>query len=178
MLFNEKNKDLHQIVKDHVDGGLSIVFHRYHEKGVTSYVRTSTESPLDHRSSGTRLHGQMAAEWLTRESKRTGHFRRFGDAVSMARREGDVHPRKAIIVDTMKLLANSSYGKIITKVDRHRRRIVGDGDDQEHRHVRPARTRGILPSGLRQDAHVAVLLRLDQHVPGAPSLPVLRDGHR
>ena len=34
-LFNEKNKDLHQLVKDHVVGGPSLVFHRYHEKGVT-----------------------------------------------------------------------------------------------------------------------------------------------
>ena len=47
-------------------------------------------------------------------------FRRFGDAVSTARREGDVHPHKAIIADTMKLLGNSGYGKTITNVDRHR----------------------------------------------------------
>ena len=37
-------------------------------------------------------------------------FRRFGDAVSTARREGDVHSHKAIIADTMKLLENSGYG--------------------------------------------------------------------
>ena len=47
-------------------------------------------------------------------------FRRFGDAVSTARREGDVHSHKTIIVDTMKLLGNSGYGKTITNVDRHR----------------------------------------------------------
>ena len=47
-------------------------------------------------------------------------IRRFGDAVSTARREGDVHPNKAIIVDTMKLLGNSGYGKTITNVDRLR----------------------------------------------------------
>ena len=47
-------------------------------------------------------------------------FRRFGDAVSTARREGDVHPHKAIVTDTMKLLGNSGYGKTITNVDRHR----------------------------------------------------------
>ena len=47
-------------------------------------------------------------------------FRRFGDAVSTARREEDVHPHKAIIADTMKLLGNSGYGKTITNVDRHR----------------------------------------------------------
>ena len=42
------------------------------------------------------------------------------DAVSMARREGDVHPHKYIIADNMKLLGNSGYGKSITNVDRHR----------------------------------------------------------
>ena len=47
-------------------------------------------------------------------------FRRFGDAVSAARREGDVHRDKTIIADTMKLLGNSGYGKTITNVDRHR----------------------------------------------------------
>ena len=47
-------------------------------------------------------------------------FRRFGDAVSEARRAGDVHRDRAIIADTMKLLGNSGYGKTITKVDRHR----------------------------------------------------------
>ena len=47
-------------------------------------------------------------------------FRRFGDAVSEARRAGDVHRDKAIIADTMKLLGNSGYGKTITNVDRHR----------------------------------------------------------
>ncbi|KAI0242624.1 Basement membrane-specific heparan sulfate proteoglycan core protein [Lamellibrachia satsuma] len=35
-LFNEKNKDLHHLVKDHVVGGPSLVFHRYHEKGLTT----------------------------------------------------------------------------------------------------------------------------------------------
>ena len=35
-LFNEKNKDLHHLVKDHVVSGPSLVFHRYHEKGVTT----------------------------------------------------------------------------------------------------------------------------------------------
>ena len=47
-------------------------------------------------------------------------FRRFGNAVSTARREGDVHSHKAIIADTMKLQGNSGYGKTFTNVDRHR----------------------------------------------------------
>ena len=35
-IFNEKNKDLHDLVKDNIVGGPSIIFHRYHEKGVTT----------------------------------------------------------------------------------------------------------------------------------------------
>ena len=47
-------------------------------------------------------------------------FRRFGDALSKAGREGNVHAHKTIIADTMKFLGNSGYGKSITYVDRHR----------------------------------------------------------
>ena len=47
-------------------------------------------------------------------------FRNFGESVSTARRNGDVDPEKAIIVDTMKLLGNSAYGKTVTNVDKHR----------------------------------------------------------
>ena len=35
-IFNDKNKDLHDLVKDNICGGPSIIFHRYHEKGITS----------------------------------------------------------------------------------------------------------------------------------------------
>ena len=35
-IFNEKNKDLHDLVKDNICGGPSIIFHRYHEKGITT----------------------------------------------------------------------------------------------------------------------------------------------
>ena len=53
-LFNEKNKHL-QLVKDHVVGGASLIFHRIARKVSPSYVRTSTERPLDRvgGSSGT-----------------------------------------------------------------------------------------------------------------------------
>ncbi|CAH3132563.1 unnamed protein product [Porites lobata] len=47
-------------------------------------------------------------------------FQPFGEAVSDARRAGDVDPNKAIIADTMKLVGNSSYGKTITDQERHR----------------------------------------------------------
>ena len=47
-------------------------------------------------------------------------FRRFGESASAARRAGDEDPEKAIIADTMKLLGNSGYGKMVTNVDRHR----------------------------------------------------------
>ena len=42
-------------------------------------------------------------------------FRRFGDAVSTARREGDVHAHKTIIADTMKLLGNTGYVNYCTE---------------------------------------------------------------
>ena len=35
-IFNEKNKDLHNLIKDNIIGGPSIIFHRYHEKGVST----------------------------------------------------------------------------------------------------------------------------------------------
>ena len=106
-IFNEKNKDLHHLVKDHVVGGASLIFHRYHEKGVTTlrqneygeaarqcrsivgydanalylwslmqdmpmgwYTRRREEN--DFRPESAQLYGQMAAEWLTWESERTG----------------------------------------------------------------------------------------------------------
>ena len=34
--------------------------------------------------------------------------------------EGDVHPHKTMLADTMKLLGKSDYGKTNTNVDRHR----------------------------------------------------------
>ena len=47
-------------------------------------------------------------------------FHPFGEAVSDARRAGDIDPNKSIIADTMKLVGNSSYGKTITNKERHR----------------------------------------------------------
>ena len=35
-IFKQKNKDLHNLVKDNIIGGLSIILHRYHDKGVTT----------------------------------------------------------------------------------------------------------------------------------------------
>ncbi|XP_072043754.1 uncharacterized protein [Amphiura filiformis] len=46
-------------------------------------------------------------------------FKAFGNAVSDARRAGDVDPSKAIIADTMKLIGNSAYGKTITNKECH-----------------------------------------------------------
>ena len=47
-------------------------------------------------------------------------FASFADTVSDARREGDVHPDKTIIADTMKLVGNSAYGKCATEKTKHR----------------------------------------------------------
>ena len=38
-IFNEKHKDLHDLVKDNICGGPSIIFHRYHEKAITALRR-------------------------------------------------------------------------------------------------------------------------------------------
>ena len=38
-IFNEKHKDLHDLVKDIICGGPSIIFHRYHEKAITTLRR-------------------------------------------------------------------------------------------------------------------------------------------
>ena len=95
-------------------------------------------------------------------------FRWFSDVMSTARREGDVHSHKAIIADTMKLLGklglredhhqrgstsrreilheegSIAHGQrqTVPTTRRRRRRCVRDSDEQENRHVRPARTRG------------------------------------
>ena len=45
-IFNEKNKDLHHLVKDHVVGGASFIFIAITRKGSPRHVRTSTERPL------------------------------------------------------------------------------------------------------------------------------------
>ena len=42
---NEKNKDLYQLFKNNIVGGLSIVFHRYHERDVTTIRPRNYEEP-------------------------------------------------------------------------------------------------------------------------------------
>ena len=101
-VFNETSKDLHHLVKDNIVGGPAIIFHRYHEKAVTKirggselcrkivgydanalylwalmqdmptgwYVRRREENGF--RPQQAQPYGQMAIQWLTRESDRTG----------------------------------------------------------------------------------------------------------
>ena len=100
--FNNTNKDAHKLVKDNIVGGPAIIFHRYHEKGITKirggselfrkivgydanalylwalmqdmptgwYVRRREENGF--RPQQAQPYGQMAIQWLTRESDRTG----------------------------------------------------------------------------------------------------------
>ena len=100
--FNQTNSDLHELVKDNIVGGPAIIFHRYHEKGITKirggselcrkivgydanalylwalmqdmptgwYVRRREENGF--RPQQAQPYGQMAIQWLTRESARTG----------------------------------------------------------------------------------------------------------
>ena len=44
-------------------------------------------------------------------------FKKFGEEVSKARRNGDADPEQTIIADMMKLLGNSAYGTTITNKD-------------------------------------------------------------
>ena len=101
-VFNRTNSDLHKLVKDNIVGGPAIIFHRYHEKNVTRirggsepcrsivgydanalylwaimqdmptgwYTRRREENKF--RPQQTQPYGQMAIQWLTRESDRTG----------------------------------------------------------------------------------------------------------
>ena len=101
-VFNRTNSDLHELVKDNIVGGPAIIFHRYHEKNVTGirggsepcrsivgydanalylwalmqdmptgwYVRRRAENKF--RPQQAQPYGQMAIQWLTRESDRTG----------------------------------------------------------------------------------------------------------
>ena len=41
-VFNNTNKDAHKLVKDNIVGGPAIIFHRYHEKGITK-IRGGSE---------------------------------------------------------------------------------------------------------------------------------------
>ena len=100
--FNRTNRDLHKLVKDNIVGGPAIIFHRYHEKNVTRirggselccnvvgydanalylwaimqdmptgwYTRRREENKF--RPQQAQPYGQMAIQWLTRESDRTG----------------------------------------------------------------------------------------------------------
>ena len=101
-VFNQTNSDLHKLVKDNIVGGPAIIFHRYHEKDVTKirgggetcrsivgydanalylwaimqdmptgwYTRRRAETGF--RPQQAQPYGQMAIQWLTRESDRTG----------------------------------------------------------------------------------------------------------
>jgi len=54
---NEKNKDLYQLYKNNIVGGPSIVFHRYHERDVTTIRPRDYEETLPDVMSGWRLNG-------------------------------------------------------------------------------------------------------------------------
>ena len=102
--FNRTNSDLHQLVKDNIVGGPAIIFHRYHEKNVTQirgggemcrsivgydanalylwaimqdlptgwYTRRRAENGF--RPQQAQPYGQMAAQWLTSVSSRSGRI--------------------------------------------------------------------------------------------------------
>ena len=101
-VFNRTNSDLHELVKDNIVGGPAIIFHRYHEKNVTKirgggetcrsvvgydanalylwaimqdmptgwYTRRREENKF--RPQQAQPFGQMAVQWLTWESAKSG----------------------------------------------------------------------------------------------------------
>ena len=102
-VFNNTNKDAHKLVKDNIVGGPAIIFHRYHEKGITK-IRGGGElcrsivgydanalylwalmqdmptgwyvrrrEENKFRPQQAQPYGQMAAQWLTSVSFTTGH---------------------------------------------------------------------------------------------------------
>ena len=100
--FNNTNKDAHKLVKDNIVGGPAIIFHRYHEKGVTK-IRGGGElcraivgydanalymwalmqdmptgwyarrrEENGFRPQQAQPYGQMAVQWLTWEAAKNG----------------------------------------------------------------------------------------------------------
>ena len=101
-IFNQTNSDLHKLVKDNIVGGPAIIFHRYHEKGITK-IRGGSElcrkiegydanalylwaimqdmptgwymrrrEENKFRPQQAQPYGQMAVQWINCESNRTG----------------------------------------------------------------------------------------------------------
>ena len=101
-IFNQTNSDLHKLVKDNIVGGPAIIFHRYHEKGITK-IRGGSElcrkiegydanalylwaimqdmptgwyvrrrEENKFRPQQAQPCGQMAVQWINCESNRTG----------------------------------------------------------------------------------------------------------
>ena len=234
-IFNEKNKDLHHLVKDHVVGGPSLVFYRYHEKGVTTlrqneygetarpcrsivgydvnalylwslmqnmpmgwYTRRREEN--DFRPESAQLYGQMAAEWLTWESERTGRDIRH-QINGREKRIGKLlvdgwcsQTKTAYQFHGCFFHGHSCIGKEVNEVNgkpmaellaetrkntaylRHFVKVVELWECEWKKTRRDPVVKKFLNAAF-QDAHVAVLLRLHRQVPGAPSFSVLRDGY-
>ena len=101
-VFNNTNKDAHKLVKDNIVGGPAIIFHRYHEKGITK-IRGGSElcrkivgydanalylwalmqdmptgwyvrrrEENGFRPQQAQPYGQMAVQWLTWEAAKNG----------------------------------------------------------------------------------------------------------
>ena len=109
-VFNRTNKDAHHLVKDNIVGGPAIIFHRYHEKGITK-IRGGEElcrkiegydanalylwaimqdmptgwymrrrEENGFRPQQAQPYGQMAAQWLTSVSSHPPSKQRTGEA--------------------------------------------------------------------------------------------------
>ena len=101
-IFNQTNSDLHKLVKDNIVGGPAIIFHRYHEQGITktrggeetcrkiegydanalylwAIMQDMPTGWYTRRREGNKFrpqqaqpYGQMAVQWLTWEANKNG----------------------------------------------------------------------------------------------------------
>ena len=93
-IFNEKNKDLHSLVKDNVVGGTSLIFHRYHEKGVTTLRHNEYGETARPCRSIVGYHANALYLWSLRQDMPMGRYTRL-------REENDFLPEWAQLYGKM-----------------------------------------------------------------------------
>ena len=87
-IFNEKNKDLHQLEKDGIVGGPSIVFQRYHEKGVTKIRQTEYGETARPCGSIVDYDANTLYLWSLVKDMPTGWYKRRREENESARADG------------------------------------------------------------------------------------------
>jgi hypothetical protein len=89
-------------------------------------------------------HGmQITRVYQAVESRSQSCFNEFADEVSDARRNGDKHPNKKIISDTMKLLGNASYGSLLMNQEKFQNVTYVKGPREAGMQVNDSRFRSL-----------------------------------